>query len=174
MRQYGLDLARARPTWRRWRFRRSRFGDICDLLQKFYPEFIFPEFGCDPFPPEFELGLPPEFITFPRGGRERFEFLLLEATGGVGCPTILIQQGFIPQDGLAQVQLAQAGVPIPTNERQNRFGVAGEFFFQLKKNPFDGVSARRCQFGFSEEQARELATMLDGFTPFDLSELGYI
>ncbi len=174
MRQYGLDLARARPTWRRWRFRRSRFGDLCDLLEEFYPEFNFPEFGCDPFPPDLGPGVPVTLIPVLRGGRERFQFLLLEATGGVGCPTVLIQQGFIGQDGLAVVQLAQAGLPIPTNERLNRFGVAGEFFFQLQKNPTDGVRVRRCQFGFSEAQARELAAELDGLPPNELSGLGYI
>ncbi len=174
MRQFGLDLSRARPTWRRWRFRRARFPDLCDLLAKFYPEFSFPEFGCDPFRFELPAGVFLEPIVFPRGGRERFLQLLLDFGVGPGCPNILIQQGFIGQDPLALVQLAQAGVPIPTNERLNRFGFQGGFILQLRKNPANGVSVRRCTFVGREADGRELVNELDGLPAVELSGLGFI
>ncbi len=174
MRQFGLDLARARPTWQRWRFRRSRFGDLCNLLAAFYPGVDFSFLGCGEFPPDLGPGVELRRITFPRGGRMRFLQLLQDFGVGPGCPNVLIQQGFIGQDPLAVTQLALAGVPIPTNERLNRFGFQGGFILQLQKNPADGVSVRRCTFVGDQADGRELTNELDGLPANELSGLGFI
>lgn len=174
MRQFGLDLARARPTWRRWRFRRTRVGDLCDLLEKFYPEFNFPEFGCAEFPPDLGPGVGLEFIRLPRGGRMRFEFLLLEAGVGIGCPSVLIQQAFIGQDPLGVFSLAQAGVAIADAGRRDRFSFAQRRVHQTRFISPDVIRARRCDFGGSDAQGRELAATLDGLTSVELGALGFV
>lgn len=173
MRQFGLDLARCRPFWCRWNFRPVRRLDLCLLLDQFYPGIPFPELGCGEFAEFAEVEFPPEFLRRPRTARLPRPPVRPRFALSVGCPSVLIQQGFIGQDGLAVVQLAQAGVPIPTNDRLNRFGSQGGFILQLRKNPADGVSVRRCQFGGSEAEARELAAELDGLPALELSGLGF-
>ena len=174
MRQFGLDLARCRPLWCRWGFRRARRFDLCLLLDQFYPGIPFPEVGCGEFAEFAEVFFPPEFLRRPRTARLAPPPVRPGFQVGVGCPSVLIQQGFIGQDGLAVVQLAQAGVPIPTNQRLNRFGFQGGFILQLQKNPTDGVRVRRCQFGGSDAEGVALAGELDGLSPFELGGLGFV
>lgn len=174
MRQFGYDPRCARPSWRCWGFRRVRRRDLCDLLESFYPGVPFPEFDCGLLPPDLGPGVALFPTEFPRGGRMRFLQLLQDFGVGPGCPNVLIQQGFIGQDPLALTQLALAGVPIPTNERLNRFGFQGGFILQLRKNPADGVSVRRCTFVGREADGRELVGELDGLPALELSGLGFI
>ncbi len=174
MRQFGVDLARARPSWRRWRFRRARNFDLCKLLAQFYPQFIFPEFGCDEFP-EFErLGREVRILApFPAGPVPRFRDIAA-LIGGPGCPGILATQGFIGQDPLGVFSLAQAGIPIPDGTRPDRFGWSGGFIHQLRFTLPERISVRRCNLGLTDEEGREVVAAFDALSRVELSSFGFL
>ncbi len=173
MRQFGLDLAKCRPAWCRWGFRPVRRFDLCLLLAQFYPGISFPELGCGEFAEELEFFLPPEFQRLPRTARLPRPPVRPRFALSVGCPSVLIQQGFIGQDPLAVFQLAQGGVQIADASRPNRFSFAGGRIHQTRFIAPDGIRMRRCDFGGSDAEGRELAAQLDGLTAVELGGLGF-
>lgn len=111
MRQYGYDMRLLRS--RRFRFNlrwRIRPFDVCAFLE----ELGIP---CDPrsaeapvLDPDFRIRrLPP----LPPGEPAPEGALASGTPGQIDCLTRLCSQGWVAQDGLAIIQFAAAGAPIP-------------------------------------------------------------
>ncbi len=170
MRQYGLDFRYRRPRWRRWGWRRTRLPDLCTLLMRFYPGFMFAECGAvrggvDRL--RFGVGRIP-FMPGPEPMFPEARFSLV----GPGCPGVLTRKGYVAQDGLGIVQFSQAGATIPTAEDPISFWSTDELIYQLRFNPGDGMGARFCAHGLSAVEGRELEGFLNGLNESELSLAG--
>ncbi len=179
MRRYGLDYRRLRwsPARRRFTFypwfARPRLGDICRQLER---EFGFDvcrfgfEFtgGAAPPGPGF---VPPLLEPFKPGpGPPSAPMTLLP--GGIGCPAVLSQMGWVGADGLTLSQLTQAGVVLPPLGRVSFHALTGTIL-QIRHPSPGSYHTRFCGFAGSAQEAAEVADTWNGFSQTDLADAGY-
>ncbi len=165
-RKFGLHLRYARPGWRRWRpdwrrrefwffFRRfygRRFAFEFDPLQEFLP----PPFPEEEFVPGPGAPIPPPVVL----------------PGGLGCPQVLSQIGWVGQDVQGIISLAQLGVQIPP-VGQIAFSGGEGIIYVVRTRGVGAWDAKLCDFPGSLQDAEEVAASWNTLSQAELGGLGF-
>lgn len=173
MRQFGLDLRRSRPTWRRWR-PRFRMGDLCELVELYFPEFF--DLLCgDPalgFGPGRRRG---RVLRVPLEEEGEPELVALARTiGGLTCPGVFTQQGFSVIAEFDVNQLRVQGVTIPELGQYAWSDVGGNLWFLFRPNLLS-ARVKSCFGGPANPAERvDFIRRMNALTPGQLESLGLI
>lgn len=170
MRQWGLDLARERRGWRRGR-RRVRRDSLCELIADLFPQWF--EFFCGS-----EFGLRgPRVRRLPDVERVEEVGPVLEgplAGVGLGCPMVLGQMAWGPQDPLAVLQFQHLGATIPPVGGVSWFLFRERTIHQLRTIRPGVVEGRSCMPTLQGAELGALMRQLQGMSLADLEGVGLL